>query len=272
MGKEAEEDPADIFDTSLSTLFDIPPIAFSTLSPETFYTYIPPAGSPSPVPIQLRIPQPPPKLHTTLQANYVWLAGIYLSDLICSHHIDVRGTMVAELGAGAGLPGIAACREGAVVVSSDWEAPQILDVLRGNFERACMCSKWSVLGYQWGKDVSPLLDTLESGKRFDILLLADTLWVTEAHAELLDSVFELLEVGGTAHIAAGLHTGRGPLERFISSARSRGAVITIIRQVLWQSNKRDERWDEYVSPTVTLEEERGVVVYFTLQLHTRLLD
>ena len=272
MRKGEEEDPADIFDTSLSALFGIPPIAFSTPSPENLYTYIPPASAPCREPIQLKIPQPPSNLHTALQANHVWLASIYLSDLICDHEIDVRGATVAELGAGAGLPGLAACREGAEVVSSDWDAPEILDVLRSNFERSCKSSKWSVVGYQWGKDVSPLLGALESGKRFDILLLADTLWVTAAHAALLDSVLELLKVGGTAHITAGLHTGRGPLERFIASARSRGAVVTVIRQVRWQFNEQNERWDEYVSPMVTLEEERGVVVYFTLQLHTRSLD
>jgi len=257
------EDASDIFDTSLSTLFAIPPIAISTSSPDELYTYNPPPGSRFRESVRLRFPDPPPSLYNTLQANHLWLSGIYLADLVCLDQIDVRGTRLAELGAGAGLPGIVACRQRATVVSSDWGATEILDVIRDNFRRACKDGKWEVVGHQWGTDAFPSLNALDSTGKFDILILADTLWATAAHSALLDSIFALLRPGGTGHVAAGLHTGRGPIERFIASAISRGAAITRIREVRWRS---DGGWDEYHASTKTLEEERGVVVYFTLQI------
>ena len=254
-----DEDIAEIFDTSLSILFSIPPIAFSTSSPDVLYPYMPPSDSQDRETLRLRLPQPPADLYITLQANNLWLAAIYLADLICLRQIDVGGMRLAELGAGAGLPGIVACRHGATVISSDWAVDEVLDVIRGNFERTCKGRQWAVMGHQWGTDPKPLL---EQGS-FALLLLADTLWVTAAHSALLDSIFALLEPGGIAHITAGLHTGRGPLERFISSAKSRGAIFRPIREVCWRLGGG---WDECFTPSQGLEEERGVVVYFTLQI------
>ena len=101
----------------------------------------------------------------------------------------------------------------------------------------------------------------DSPERFDALLLADTLWVTEAHSALLDSIFALLKPDGTAHIAAGLHTGRGPLQRFISAAEARGGVVRNHKEVFW---KAEGEWEEGASGLGGLEEERGVVVYFEL--------
>lgn len=260
---EEEEDSTDIFDTSIFGLYSIPPIAFSTSSPNALHTYNPPWNSSNPTPVELRLPRPPPALYTTLQANNLWLAAIYLADLICTYQINVARKRVAELGAGAGLPGVVACREGAEAVSSDWGVDEVLDVIRDNFDRTCRCGKWAVVGHQWGTDPTPLLNALGTDQRFDILLLADTLWVTEAHSALLDSIFALLEPGGSAQVTAGLHTGRGPLERFITSAKSRRAIITLVREVRWRP---DGGWDEYIPAVSSLEEERGVVVYLTLQI------
>jgi len=263
------EDPLDIFDTSLSTLLSIPPIAFSTSSPDAFYTFTPPLTS-SLRPVKLQLPEPPPSLYIALQANNLWLAAIYLADLICLGHIDVGHARLVELGAGAGLPGIVACQRGAQVVSSDWGVDEILSVIRGNLDRACKDEsgdgEWAVVGHQWGTDVTPLINAFNEdhkhNQRFDIVLLADTLWLSEAHSALLDSIIALLKPGGIAHITAGLHTGRGPLDRFCTSAKTRGLTITQVREVRW---RHDGGWDDYHPPKESLEEERGVVVYFTLR-------
>ena len=251
----------DIFDTSLSSLFSIPPIAFSTTTSNALHTYIPPINLGS---IQIQLPQPPANLFTKLQANHLWLAAIYLADLICSGDIIVKDFRLAELGAGAGLPGIVACKQGAKVVSTDWGVDEVLGVIRDNFQRSCGSDQWIVIGHQWGTDIVPLITALSGNtpSLFDILLLADTVWVTEAHSALLDSIFALLKPEGMAYITAGLHTGRGPLERFISSAQQRGANINRIREMSWRA---DGGWDLHRSTDSTLEEERGVVVYFTLK-------
>ncbi|GFZ49405.1 hypothetical protein JCM24511_07525 [Saitozyma sp. JCM 24511] len=273
----ASVDPLDIFDTSLAAIFSVPPISFSTYSPSSLHTYNPPssAGSPLSAPIELRLAEPPANL-TSLQANYLWLAGVYLADLLSLGEIDVgEGSRVAELGAGAGLPGIVAARRGAEVVSSDWGDLAILSTLHDNFERNVPVSTpkktYAVVGHQWGTDTSPLLEALcthpiHTRTRFDHLLLADTLWITEAHSALLDSVFALLCPGGIAHIAAGYHTGRGPVERFVSAARARGARVGSMREVQW---KLGGGWEEYSGTHSGEGEERGVVVYFTLQTDTK---
>lgn len=286
----AMEDSADIFDIALPSLFNLAPIAFSTPTPTSLHTYHPPPPHSA---IQLRLPNPSAEVYTKLQANHLWLSAIYLSDLIHLGTIPVEGRRIAELGAAAGLPGVSACKLGARVVGSDWGDEGILDALRDNFERECKGGRWAVRGHEWGTDATPLLDALtaldsarltssspekdgsneakllpneeDSGSsgpfRFDALLLADTLWVTEAHSALLDSIFALLKPRGRAFIGAGLHTGRGPLQRFISAAEARGGVVENRREVFW---KAEGEWEEGERGNGGLEEERGVVVYFEL--------
>lgn len=278
MPDEPHLDPEDILDAAIPSLFNVPPIAFSTSTSSPFYTYHPPAST-SLAPIRLRIPNPPSSVHQALQANHVWLSALYLADEISRNIVDLRDQRVAELGAGAGLPGVVGCRQGAQVVSSDWGAPEILDVIRQNFTEVCSSTsgqkRWDVVGHEWGTDPTPLLSALSSptsdptsasSESFDALLLADTLWVTEAHTALLDSIFALLRLGGTAHIVAGLHTGRGPVERFAAAATTRGARMIKQREVRWQSDGEWELVEEHHRQAGGLEEERGVVVYYTLHI------
>lgn len=72
----------------------------------------------------------------------------------------------------------------AVVVSSDYPSDAITDTLQRNFDAnsvsgrtgSCHC-----MGHAWGSDVAPLLAPLGQDKRFDVLLLADTLWLKAPH-------------------------------------------------------------------------------------------
>ena len=269
---QGREDAVDILDAALSSLFDIPPIAYSAQSPDALYTYTPPEGTGPD--IKLRIPDPSADNYTKLQANQLWLSGVFLADQIHLDHIPVKGERMAELGAAAGLPGVSACSKGARVVATDWNDASILSALRDNYTRACGepdpdeagSRPWQVRAHRWGTDTRPLTTALrndEKEERFDSLLLADTLWVTDAHSALLDSIFNLLKPGGTAYIAAGLHTGRGPVERFTAAAENRGGHIENRREVMW---RKDGSWDEKVVNTTGLEEERGVVVYFELRV------
>jgi nicotinamide N-methyltransferase len=142
-------------------------------------------------------------------------------------------------------------------------SPEVISAIKHNFGLACGDKgKWGVMGHTWGTDPSGLLHALgDKPRQFDVLLLADTLWVTEAHSVLLDSIFALLAPGGIAHIAAGLHTGRGPVERFRTAAKERGGELSDVKSVKWMTGGG---WEEHTLPDKGLEEERGVVIYFTL--------
>lgn len=248
-GCSGMSDPFDLFDASISTIFDVPPIAFSA-DQGGHYTYTPPEG-PS---INLRIPDPP-AAHQNLQANHLWLSAVYLAEQICANIINLQGQRVAELGAGAGLPSVMASRKGAEVVCTDWSVEEVLQAIRHN-----MGGKGAVVGHEWGTDVQPILDALGGPKRFDAVMLADTLWVTDAHQQLLDSITALLKPSGTAYVAAGLHTGRGPVERFRSAASERGLTLGAMTEVQWVRGQ----FEPYQGRE-GLEEERGVVIFFTMQ-------
>ncbi|ORX38621.1 hypothetical protein BD324DRAFT_370912 [Kockovaella imperatae] len=262
-GDEAHDDPLNIYDTGLSNLFSIPPIAFSTTSPTSLYIYGPPPAARTQTPIRLRVPTPGASVFNKLQANHVWLSALYLADQITTGEVQL-GSRVLELGAGAGLPGIAACLLGCDVLSTDWGDEDILACLESNFNRNCetkSAGHWAAMSHEWGSDPIKLLafgshpsgeDKAVSNigshdpkpKRFDTLLLADTLWVSSAHSVLLDSIQALLAPKGMAHIAAGLHTGRWPVESFIKQAEERGAHIERVREVRWAGAGQWEVMDQ----------------------------
>ena len=292
-----ELDPLDIFDTSLQILFSIPPIAFSSNPGDGLYVYHRPtipeernqdtdasssaSNQPlitksrdsmpcSPSAIRLRIPDPDAGVFSKLQANYIWLSAMYLADLTSLGAI-VPGRRVAELGAGAGLPGIVAARIGCEVLSTDWGDEDILRCLKENFERNCSLpgedrgevARWAVMAHEWGTDPSPLL-AFDGGGQFDTLFLADTLWISSAQGALLDSIRALLALSGTAYIAAGLHTGRRPIESFILAAEGRGARVRKMKEVRWT---QDGHWEESSGEGRNGAEgleERGVVVHLEL--------
>ncbi|BEJ12642.1 hypothetical protein CspHIS471_0211020 [Cutaneotrichosporon sp. HIS471] len=266
------EDSADIFDAALCALFAISPIGFSTSSPDEPHVYTPPVGAT----VRLWLPHPPASVHAALQANHLWLSAVFLADRIASGDISFitncsypnpspRPSSVVELGAGAGLPSIMAARCGSRVTCTDYDDAVVVATIARNFE-ADQPSDWAVMGHSWGTDVSKLLTRSEWG--YDAILLADTLWSSDKHGILLDSVTSLLRrpaegyAGGVVHVAAGLHTGRGPVTRFIEVAAKRGLEATFEGEVQWLPGGG---WGPHQWEGGQLQEERGVVVYHTLR-------
>lgn len=274
---DTAEDSADIFDSALSALFQVPPIGFSTADPSKPHVYTPPSGRE----VQLWLPQPPASVYAALQANNLWLSAVYLADMVGRGELEVSpGIKVVELGAAAGLPGIMAARAGGFVVGTDYDDESIIKVMRRNYAGALgeggeikddavasdavashnsNTHHWAVRGHSWGTDPTPLLNL--AGGQFDVVLLADTLWSTPGHADLLDSVVALLKDGGVAHVAAGLHTGRGPVARFMDMANDRGFQVQFIREVAWMPGGG---WGESTARKDAEGEERGIVMYYIL--------
>ena len=323
-----DDDIEDIFEDGLLSLFEHHPVAFSTPSPSHPYIYRP---SPVPFPdgmssntsthddqesrsilpnveIPVYLPVAPSALHTTLQLTHIWLSSILMADLIFSRHIPVRDLRICELGAGAGLPSVAALlnvgqRRGDVagsVVATDYAVPEqtpqeagqaqpedVLGVLRGNLRNAaemtlpCGMGKptdhWAVVGHTWGESVDPILSSpachssppergLEQthDDKFDLLLLADLLWSSSSHTDLLTSVQALLKPRtGVAHVIAGLHQGRGATERFKRGWKETGGWIEEVAEVRW-GKEGWERFERRSSSEVDPvgDEERGVIVWF----------
>lgn len=306
-----------IFEDSLLSLFDHRPIAFSTAGPTEPYHYAPSPirylfdGTAVDFPgsgsyaegshVKVHLPIAPPGLHSTLQLTHIWLSSVFLADLITYGAIPVMGERICELGAGAGLPGIVAARNGAsTVVSTDYAVPatttmsagggegkdakhdaqptDVLAVLRRNFHRALPESEesrnWQVTGHTWGDSVSPILASCTPGakaEKFPVLLLADLLWTTAAHESLITSVRALLcPHRGIAHVVAGLHEGRGAVERFRSAWAERGGWVRDALEVQWGSGGwevlRDLR-DGCEGRRGVVEEgadEHGTVIYFKI--------
>ena len=62
----------------------------------------------------------------------LWPSGVALADAVST--LDVRGARVLELGAGLGLPSLAAAIRGADVLATDW-AEDAVALLRANADR-----------------------------------------------------------------------------------------------------------------------------------------
>merc|ERR1719232_940596 len=69
----------------------------------------------------------------------------------------------------------------------------------------------SVLGYQWGMDISPLRQAIERNKSsstnelFDVAILSECLWLHEEHENLSRSINNLLCSGGIALVTYSHH-------------------------------------------------------------------
>ncbi|KAJ9115621.1 hypothetical protein QFC20_000947 [Naganishia adeliensis] len=268
-----------IFEDSLLSLFDHRPIAFSTPAPDQPYVYSPSAiqgingnvtTQDTDLVVPVHLPIAPSALHTTLQLTHIWLSSVLLADLIVSREIDVKGERICELGAGAGLPGIVAARMGARgVISTDYAVPRsedgegddVLAVLRGNFRRSI--------------PDAVAVGGADAPQKFTMLFLADLLWTTSAHASLVTSIINLLcPRTGTAHVVAGLHQGRGAVERFkrswLDRTAARGGWVKDLLEVQWDHTGwevlRDFRMKDRTGAPEEGGDEHGTVVWFTIGL------
>lgn len=184
--------------------------------------------------------------NTKLFAHHQWDAGVHLADMVVANApIDVRGRRVIELGAGTGLPSLAAAAQGAAyVVVSDYPDADILHNLEVNVARLQAQAHAQglppralhVAGLAWGDKAqeryvhvfSPSSALCEDGQ-YDIVLAADVLWVSSQHENLLHSICALLRRDAAARciVVAGFHTGRPATARFFEAARTRGLALDV---------------------------------------------
>lgn len=122
----------------------------------------------------------------------LWPSGRVLADRL--EAADLDGLRVVELGAGIGIPSIAAALGGADVLATDWYEPSLLfadeNARRLDVPLATMLVDW--------RDPPPaLLD----GGRFDLVVAADVLYEARNAEPLAALLPRLVAAGGEAWIA-----------------------------------------------------------------------
>lgn len=109
----------------------------------------------------------------------LWPSGVALAAYVGG--LDLRGTRVLELGAGLGLPSLAAALRGADVLATDW-AEDAVALLRANAERN---------GVRLRAEVARWDEPAAFGSGWDLVLAADVLY-EQRNAEQLHALLPRL--------------------------------------------------------------------------------
>lgn len=170
-----------------------------------------------------------------------------------SDHL-VKSKSILELGAGAGLPSIAAAILGAQsVVVTDYPDVDLIENLQYNIdhcEQARKSSKISACGYLWGNETSSLTASVQpQNARFDVLIMADILFNHSEHSKLIKTMQSTLSRSSDA-VALVFFTPYRPwlLQKdlhFFDLAREHGFVVSKVVEhtmdkVMFEADPGDE--------------------------------
>ncbi len=149
----------------------------------------------------------------------LWEASIVLADFIAAQEPTPEGR-VLELGAGLGLPGLAAAAAGHRVTLSDYE-PHILDFQRVSAEASGVAARVEHLLIDWLKP--PKLP------RFETIIGAEILFREDFFAPLLELMGKLLAPGGTIYLAHDIR--RKSLSPFLTLAEKQFEIAMSRRRM-----------------------------------------
>ncbi|CCG80610.1 Nicotinamide n-methyltransferase [Taphrina deformans PYCC 5710] len=145
-------------------------------------------------------------LALTLLADHIFSPALVLSELIWENKMNVNDKRVLELGCGTGLVGLVALLHNASYVAlTDYDDESILSCPKLNLSQnmaVLPSGRCEVLGHTWGSNTARLI---KDGK-FDVVVLADILWYTSSHHEILASVSQTLAPDGEVWISSGKYT------------------------------------------------------------------
>ncbi|KAI8976625.1 hypothetical protein BD414DRAFT_422876 [Trametes punicea] len=174
----------------------------------------------------------------TLLADHLFSPSLLVAELIERGIISVADKRVVELGAGCALPSLLSATRSdppSLVVITDYPDDAIMKNLSANVERNRLyfnarCAVHAC-GYEWGRDVSPLLDIAQAhepnDRAFDVVIMSDLLHFDRSHDVLLQSLLALLrrDPSARAYVAAGRYTPPHVCEHFARKAAGAGIVL-----------------------------------------------
>ncbi|KAL9604046.1 MAG: hypothetical protein Q9219_000808 [cf. Caloplaca sp. 3 TL-2023] len=249
-----------------SAIFQEPSDYYPSPKPATFESWTLQTGQT----LQLRLVG-----HNPLWGHHLWNGAQVVTDYLYEHRESlVLGKNVLELGAGAGLPSLAAAIWGARhVVMTDYPDAELVENMKYNVEAAKnilqstsnvvvqinhfgLVNSDSSQGHVWGADTEPLLAPLPSNSgSFDTLILADLLFNHSQHAALVSTIKATLAHSPGAAVLA-FFTPYTPWKfdkdmAFFDLAQEGGLQVTqVVKRVLDKLMFKDDRGDELLRRTV----------------------
>ncbi|KAL8673814.1 MAG: hypothetical protein Q9168_001779 [Polycauliona sp. 1 TL-2023] len=247
-------DEADVLDGIREIIFQEPSDYYPPPKPATFESKTLPTGQV----LQLRLVG-----HNPLWGHHLWNGAQVVTDYLHDHAQDlVQGKKILELGAGAGLPSIAAAIWGAdQVLVTDYPDEDLVQNMQMNIEAArkdALPKSADIVakGHVWGASTDPLLSCLRPGSGgFETLILADLLFNHSQHAALVSTIQSTLTRRPHAR-ALVFFTPYTPWKYdkdmvFFDLARKGGfRVVKVIEKVMDKVMFKDDRGDELLRRTV----------------------
>lgn len=158
----------------------------------------------------------------------IWPAAVTLSHVLMEE-MELAGRSVIELGAGVGMASIAAARNGARVVSTDYSTEALrfvtYNALRNGVSLDTGRLDWRMV---------------RSDEKFDIVIAADVLYERVNLLPIVTAIETLLAPGGAAYIA---DPRRRLAEQFLELVRENGFSVTA-------SEMHDAVGDQSVAVTI----------------------
>lgn len=199
----------DIFETGMSVLFNEPEINHGHSNEQQTLNFL------NIKPINVKLPDPKPE-NNSLFAHHIWKSCVLLCKILLENPTLVKDKLVLELGAGHGIPSIVASLIGARVTASDYPDEDIIKTLKHNFQVNDVDVQ--VIPHVWNTNSS-------FTKQYDIIIMADTLWMVNQHDNLIADLLLFLKPRGKVIGTAGLHSGQCCLDKFFGKAKSAGFLI-----------------------------------------------
>ncbi|KAL3662111.1 hypothetical protein V7S43_012912 [Phytophthora oleae] len=154
----------------------------------------------------------------SLFACAVWNGARFIAMHFAKNPALVEGQSLVEFGAASALPSLVALHFGAkVAVMTDYPNDLLLKNIETNIKRnkdLLRSGRKEVQGHLWGSDVAGLLKCLDDSNmepkrtevtKFDVVVIAECLWLHDLHEDLLKSIDACLAPGGKAFVSFAHH-------------------------------------------------------------------